>query len=183
MPSIKAKLINLPTIYKTSTSAVSGKVATNKTAGTTANLITAEPQEMLSELINDLVSKVREVTRLDQEVKFKGKTYQNVVELAKDLYAKVSEKGKNFIVRGYKLSEYFNEDGTPKTLKSGGRFIITNKLLTKEQQRAIEKEQKAEAKALAEAERKRLRDEGFQVEYRDWETDRKSTRLNSSHRL
>lgn len=168
LPSIKAKLINLPAIYKTSTSAVSGKVATNKTAGTTANLITAEPQEMLSELINDLVSKVREVTRLDQEIKFKGKTYQNVVELAKDLYAKVSEKGKNFIVRGYKLSEYFNEDGTPKTLKSGGRFIITNKSLTKEQQRAIEKEQKAEAKALAEAERKRLREEGFQVED-DWD--------------
>lgn len=167
LPSIKAKIINLPAVYKTSTSAVSGKVATNKTAGTTANLITAEPQEMLSELINDLISKVREVTRLDQEIKFKGTAYKNVVELAKDLYAKVSEKGKNFIVRGYKLSEYFNEDGTPKTLKSGGRFIITNKSLTKEQQRALEQEQKAEAKALA-AEREQLRKEEFQVED-DWD--------------
>lgn len=167
LPSIKAKIINLPAVYKTSTSAVSGKVATNKTAGTTANLITAEPQEMLSELINDLVSKVREVTRLDQKVEFKGTAYKNIIELAKDLYAKVSEKGKNFIVRGYKLSEYFNEDGTPKTLKSGGRFIITNKSLTKEQQRALEQEQKAEAKALA-AEREQLRKEEFQVED-DWD--------------
>jgi len=172
LPSIKARLINMPAQYKNTAPAANGKITTKRTIDLSSETIMSEPQQLLGELISDLVSvnRVLEVTRLSQAIKFRGVTYKNVVALAKELYSKVSEKGKNFIVRGYKLSEYFNQDGTPKTLKSGGRYIITNKSLTKEQQRALELEQKAEAKALAEAERERMRNESFPVED-DWDSD------------
>jgi hypothetical protein len=163
LPSIKARLINLPAQYKNTAPAASGKITDKRAVELSSERMMGDPQQLLGELISDLVSKVREVSRLDQEIKFRGTTYTNLIDLAKSLYSKVSEKGKDFIVRGYKLREYFNEDGTPKTLKSGGRFIITNKSLTKAQQRALEQEQKDEAKALA-AEREQLRKESFKVE-------------------
>jgi len=158
LPSIKAKLINLPAVYKAA--APAGEKTMKAGAPSTASRITSTPQELLGELISDLITQIREVSNLNAPMKFRGETYTNLVDLAKQLYAKVDAAGKNFIVRGYKLSEYFKADGTPKTLKSGGRVIITNKELTAEQQAELEKQQRAEKKAMA-AERRAAAQEEF----------------------
>jgi hypothetical protein len=193
LPSIKARIINLPSEYKTQMEAksVASEQAPTKSTESSIEKITETPEALLGELINDLITRVREYDSLKKKVAFRGKTYTNLVALAKELYAKTSEQGKNYIVRGHKLREYFKADGSPKLLKSDERYIITTQELTTEQQRALEREQKAEAKAIAaeyliaERERARLEQEGFKVEdawddpdgmfYRDNGTEIKST--------
>ena len=179
MPSITAKIINLPAIYKTQQSPVSGKIATSKPVETSAEKITTTPQALLGELISDLITQIRTVTNLNQQVKFRGQTYNNIVELAQELYAKTDKQGRKFIVRGSPLSDYFTDKGEPKMLKSGGRFLISTEVLTTAQQRKLEQEQKAAAEALAaeeaelraaEAERARLEKEGFREEDA-WDND------------
>lgn len=159
LPSIKAKLVNAPPEYKTSTSAVSGKIATTKKTEPTTARITSTPQGILGDLINDLISQIRKVTSNNQEVMIKGVTYNNLVQAAKDLYAKVDEAGRDFVVRGYKLREYFNEDGSPKIIKSAKRFILSPKGLTVEQQRQLELDQREAEKALAAEDRARAQRE------------------------
>ena len=72
-----------------------------------------------------------------------------MVALAKELYARTSEAGREYIVRGNKLKDYFSADGSPKMLKSSGRYIITTQEMTTAEQRKLEEDQKAEALALA----------------------------------
>jgi len=179
VPSITAKIINLPAVYKSQQSPVSGKIATSKPVETSAEKITTTPQALLGELISDLISQLRTVTNLSQQVKFRGQTYNNIVELAKALYAKVDKQGRKYIVRGYPLSEYFTDKGDPKILKSGGRFLISTELLSAAQQRKLEQEQKAAAQAVAaeeaekralEFERARLEKEGYREEDA-WDND------------
>jgi hypothetical protein len=179
MPSITAKIINLPAIYKTQQSPVSGKIATSKPVETSAEKITTTPQALLGQLISDLITQIRTVTNLNQQVKFREQTYNNIVELAKELYAKTDKQGRKYIVRGSPLSDYFTDKGEPKMLKSGGRFLISTEVLTTAQQRKLEQEQKAAAEALAEeeadiriaeAERARLEKKGFREE-NAWDND------------
>jgi hypothetical protein len=150
VPSITAKIINLPAVYKTQQSPVSGKIATSKPVETSVGNIITTPQALLGSLIDDLVSQVRSVTNLNQQVKFQEQNYSSIVELAKTLYAQTSAQGRKYIVRGYPLSDYFTDAGEPKMLKSVGRYLITNKEMTAAEQLALEKEQKATAKSLAE---------------------------------
>jgi hypothetical protein len=117
---------------------------------TSVDKITTTPQALLGALIDDLVSQVRLVTNLNQQVKFQEQNYSSIVELAKTLYAQTSAQGRKYIVRGYPLSDYFTDAGEPKMLKSVGRYLITNKEMTAAEQLALEKEQKATAKSLAE---------------------------------
>jgi hypothetical protein len=179
VPSLTAKIINMPAVYKSRQSPVSGVIATTKPVETTAQQMTETPQAKLGELISDLISQIRTVSALNQEVKFRGTTYPNIVELAKELYAKTDAAGRKYIVRGYPLSEYFTAKGEPKMLKSGGRFLISTKVLSTAEQRKLEQEQKEAAKALAEAEaearaaeaeRARLEKEGFREED-SWDND------------
>ena len=179
LPSIRAKLINLPAQYKTSVGPVSGKIATTKPIEGTAKRIFNTPEAILGELISDLITQIRNAYGLDKPFKSNGQTFDNIVALAKDLYAQTTAAGKNYIVRGFPLKEYFKADGTPKTMKSGDRFLITNKEMTAAQQRQIEKEQKealkalaAEDKALREAEfeRQQIEKQGFKEED-DWDSD------------
>ena len=150
MPSITAKITNLPAVYKTQQSPVSGKIATSQPVETSVGNIITTPQALLGSLIDDLVSQVRSVTNLNQQVKFQEQNYSSIVELAKTLYAQTSAQGRKYIVRGYPLSDYFTDAGEPKMLKSVGRYLITNKEMTAAEQLALEKEQKATAKSLAE---------------------------------
>lgn len=150
LPSITAKITNLPAVYKTQQSPVSGKIATSKPVETSVGNIITTPQALLGSLIDDLVSQVRSVTNLNQQVKFQEQNYSSIVELAKTLYAQTSAQGRKYIVRGYPLSDYFTDAGEPKMLKSVGRYLITNKEMTAAEQLALEKEQKATAKSLAE---------------------------------
>jgi hypothetical protein len=150
LPSITAKITNLPAVYKTQQSPVSGKIATSKPVETSAEKITTAPQALLGVLIDDLVTQARSVTNLNQQVKIAGIDYASIVEAAKALYAAVDAQGRKYIVRGYPLSDYFTDKGEPKMLKSGGRFLITNKAMTTAEQRKLEQEQKAAAKSLAE---------------------------------
>ena len=150
LPSITAKITNLPAVYKTQQSPVSGKIATSKPVETSVGNIITTPQALLGSLIDDLVSQVRSVTNLNQQVKFQEQNYNSIVELAKTLYAQTSAQGRKYIVRGYPLSDYFTDAGEPKMLKSVGRYLITNKEMTAAEQLALEKEQKATAKSLAE---------------------------------
>lgn len=177
--NVKAKIIALPEVYKTQASPISGKIGTTKPVQSTAERITSTPEATLGELINDLIAEIRRVTNLNQEVKYQGKTYANVVAFAKELYSQLDKRGKEYIVRGFKLKEYFTAKGEPKMLKSGGRYIITTKEYTTAEKRKIEEEQKAAAKALAEedvalrqaeAERKRMEKEGFKEEDA-WDND------------
>jgi hypothetical protein len=170
--SIKARITNMPEEYKKQTNPVTGETTKNA-APTSADTMSHTPEALLGELIADLISRVREYSKLTQPAKFYGQSYDNVVELAKQLYARTTDAGKNFIVRGSKLSDYFKADGSPKMLKSGGRYIIDTKEVSTADQRAIEKAQREEAKALAaedaalqqaEFERAKMEKEGFKVE-------------------
>jgi len=149
MPSITAKITNLPAEYKSQQSPVSGKTATSKSVETSAEKITATPQAVLGALIDDLISEVRSVTNLNQKVKISFVDYANIVEAAKALYAAVDAQGRKYIVRGYPLSDYFTATGEPKILKSDERFLITNRAMDTASQRKLEKEQKDTAKSLA----------------------------------
>lgn len=149
MPSITAKIVNLPAVYKSQQSPVSGKIATSKPVETSADKITTTPQALLGALIDDLVTQVRSVTNLNQQIKIKGIDYASVVEAAKALYAAVDAQGRKYIVRGYPLSDYFTDKGEPNILKSNERFLITNRAMTTAAQRTLEQEQKATAKSLA----------------------------------
>lgn len=173
LPSVKARIINLPAQYKTQAEPVSGVIATTKPVESSAEQMTQKPEALLGELIGDLITRIREYAKLTQPVNFRGKTYDNVVELAKQLYARTDKAGRKYIVRGNKLKDYFKADGSPKMLKSGGRYIITTQEMTTAQQRKLEQEQKAETKAVAaeqaelraaEAERARIEKEGFREE-------------------
>lgn len=194
LPSVKARIINMPAQYKTQTEPVSGVIATTKPVESSAEKLTQKPEALLGELIGDLVARIREYSKLTQPVNFRGKSYGNVVELAKQLYARTDKAGREYIVRGNKLKDYFNADGSPKMLKSGGRYLITTQEMTTAEQRKLEQEQKAEARTLAaadaelraaEAERARIEKEGFRDEdawdgvdgmfYRDDGTDIKTT--------
>ena len=179
LPSIRAKLINLPAQYKTSVGPVSGKIATTKPIEGTTKRIFNTPEAMLGELISDLITQIRNAYGLDKPFKYNGQTFDNIVALAKDLYAQTTAAGKNYIVRGFPLKEYFKADGTPKTMKSGDRFLITNQEMTAAQQEQIEAEQKEalkalaaedKAKALREFEREQLKRQGVKVED-DWDSD------------
>lgn len=179
LPSITAKIVNLPAVYKSQQSPVSGKIATSKPVETSAEKITTTPQAMLGELISDLASQIRLVASPNQEIVFRGQKYSDLVSAAKALYAKVSQQGRKYIVRGYPLSDYFTDKGEPKILKSGTRFIISTKQLSTAEQRKLEEEQRAEAKALAaedaelraaEFERARLEKTGFREEDA-WDND------------
>ena len=150
MPSITAKIINLPAVYKSQQSPVSGKIATSKPVETSAEKITTTPQALLGALIDDLITLARLVTNLNQKVKVRDVDYASVIAAAKALYAGVDAQGRKYIVRGYPLSDYFTDAGEPKMLKSGGRFLITSKAMTTAEQRKLEQEQKAAAKSLAE---------------------------------
>lgn len=178
LPSIKARITNLPEQYKTQTDPGTGETASTPPE-TSAKQMTKTPEAMLGELISDLISRIREYSKLDQPVSFYGQSYAGVVDLAKQLYAKTSKAGRNYIVRGSKLKDYFNADGSPKMLKSGGRYIITTKEVTAAEQRRIEQEQREVAKILAEEdaalraaefERQRIEKEGFKVED-EWDND------------
>lgn len=175
LPSIKARIVNLPTQYKTQAlEPVRGKIALpSRPEPTSSQRMTAAPEARLGELIGDLITRIREYSNLDQPVKFYGESFNNIVDAATRLFARVSEAGRKYIVRGYPLSEYFTADGTPKMLKTGGRFVITNKEVTTAEQRKLEQEQRAEAKALseeaaaarlAEFERAKIEKEGFKDE-------------------
>jgi len=173
LPSIKARIINMPAEYKAQTNPVTGETATTKPVEPSAEKMSKTPEALLGMLIDDLVSRVREYSKLDQPAKFHGMSYANVVELAKTLYENTSAQGREYIVRGYKLKDYFTADGSPKMLKSGGRYIITNREYTAEEQRQIEQAQREEARALAaeetalraaEFERARIEKEGFREE-------------------
>lgn len=179
LPNIKATITNLPAAYKQQTDPVTDEKVETKPVESSAEKMAQAPEALLGELIGDLISRIREYSKLDQPVNFNGIPYDNVVELAKQLYARTSAAGKNYVVRGYKLKEYFKADGSPKMLKSGGRYIITTKELTTAEQRKLEKEQREEAQALAdeeaalrmaEYERARLEKEGFQDEDA-WDND------------
>ena len=179
LPNIKATITNLPAAYKQQTDPVTDEKVETKPVESSAEKMAQAPEALLGELIGDLISRIREYSKLDQPVNFNGIPYDNVVELAKQLYARTSAVGKNYVVRGYKLKEYFKADGSPKMLKSGGRYIITTKELTTAEQRKLEKEQREEAQALAdeeaalrmaEYERARLEKEGFQDEDA-WDND------------
>jgi hypothetical protein len=170
--SIKARITNMPEEYKKQTNPVTGETTKNA-APTSADTMSHTPEALLGELIADLISRVREYSKLTQPANFYGQSYANVVELAKQLYARTTDVEKNFIVRGSKLSDYFKADGSPKMLKSGGRYIITTSEVSTADQRAIEKAQREEAKALAaedaalqqaEFERAKMEKEGFKVE-------------------
>ena len=149
MPSITAKIVNLPAVYKSQQSPVSGKIATSKPVETSADKITTTPQALLGALIDDLVTQVRSVTNLNQQIKIKKIDYASIIEAAKALYAAVDAQGRKYIVRGYPLSDYFTDKGEPNILKSNERFLITNRAMTTAAQRNLEQEQKATAKSLA----------------------------------
>ena len=165
LPSITVRVTNLPPAYKPQASPVSGKIAKTVPVETSAEKLTITPQARLAELIDSLVTQLRTVTRLNQEVKFQGASYANVVELAKGLYAATDAVGREYVVRGYKLKDYFTDKGEPKMLKSGGRFLITNRDMTTADQRKLEQEQKDTAKALA-AEAKAKFEEDVDLESR-----------------
>jgi hypothetical protein len=177
LPSINARIINMPEEYKKQTDPVTGETTENAPP-TSADTMSHTPEALLGELIGDLISRIREYAKLTQPASFYGQSYANVVELAKQLYARTTDMGKNYIVRGSKLSDYFKADGSPKMLKSGGRYIITTTEMTTADQRALEKAQREEAKALAaedaalqqaEFERAQIEKNGFQVED-DWDS-------------
>ena len=175
--SINVRITNMPEEYKKQTNPVTGETTENAPP-TSADTMSNTPEALLGELIADLISRIREYSKLTQPANFYGQSYANVVELAKQLYARTTDAGKNFIVRGSKLSDYFKADGSPKMLKSGGRYIITTKEVSTADQRALEKAQREEAKALAaedaalqqaEYERQQMEKNGFQVED-DWDS-------------
>jgi len=173
LPSVKARIVNMPAQYKTKAEPASGVIAKAKPVESSVEKMTQKPEALLGELIGDLVARIREYAKLTQPVKFRGRTYDNVVELAKQLYARADKAGREYIVRGNKLKDYFNADGSPKMIKSGGRYIITTQTMTTAEQRKLEQEQKSEAKAVAaeqaelraaEFERARIEKEGFREE-------------------
>jgi len=114
LPRIKTKIVNVPTASKAAT-----VVPT-----TSADTSMQTPQAMLGDLISDLVFRVRGATKLDAAFEFRGQTFESVVALATDLYARTDAQGKNYVVRGYKLKEFFTADGKPKTTKAAGRYVI-----------------------------------------------------------
>lgn len=161
LDSIKTPITNLPEGFKKP-----GNKTTIKPVATSAKRATESPEVLLGRLIDDLITRIREYSRLNEAVSFHGKFYSNLEALAKKLYAQVSEQGRNYIVRGHKLQEYFKADGSPKLIKSNGRLIITTKELTVKEQRELEQEQRKAAKELvaAEALRRRLEKEGYSEE-------------------
>ncbi len=161
LPSIKARIINMPAEYKAQTNPVTGETATTKPVEPSAEKMSKTPEALLGVLINDLIFRVMEYSKLDKKVDFRGKTYANIVTLAKELYANTSAQGREYIVRNYKLKDYFTTDGSPKMLKSAGRYIITHREYTAEEQRQIEQAQREEARALA-AEKAALRAAEFE---------------------
>lgn len=148
LPSIKAKITNLPAEFRQQVDPVTNEPAPPPPK-TSAQQSNSTPQALLGQLIDVLVTRVREYTKLDQPVMFYGKSYANMVELAKDLYARTDKAGREYIVRGEKLKDYFTASGEPKMLKSGGRYIISTKEVSTAEQRKLEAQQRAEAKALA----------------------------------
>ena len=171
--NVTAKIIALPEVYKSQASPISGKISTTKPVENTAERITATPEALLGELISDLVSEVRRITSPTQPIRIRGQSYDGIVAAAKELYSQISKRGREYIVRGAKLKDYFKADGSPKVLKSGGRYLITTKELTTAEQRKLEEEQRAAAKAMseedaalrqAEYERKQIEKEGFKEE-------------------
>jgi hypothetical protein len=152
----KLKLSNLPA----DTQRKLGDVAAPATVGSTpGNVSKSEstvyraahtPQSMLGLLIDNLISRVSEITRLNQKVRVaRGIEFTSLADAARTLYAQVSAEGRKYIVRGYPLSDYFTADGEPKIIKSAGRYIIGTQQLTPTQQAALEKAQRDEAAALA----------------------------------
>jgi hypothetical protein len=110
--------------------------------------IVRTPQALLAQLIDDLITRNRTVRSLNQPVDnpdkaAERKSFPNVVELAKSLYGKLSEEGRNYIYRGKRLSEYFDDKGNPYILKSDGRYLIVPEAITPERQAEIEAQQKA----------------------------------------
>lgn len=142
LPLIKARLINVPEAYKT-TPTEEAKPAPKTTADTT----TVEPKALLSELINDLIY-VRSVEKPNAKIKIRGETFPSLTEAAKQLYNKVAEGDRDYLVRGTPLRQYFRADGSPKLVRSKGRFVFTKEEFTAAQQAALEREQREAAKAL-----------------------------------
>ena len=117
-------------------------------AQSTVFRVARSPQALLGALIDDLISRARETTNLNQKVRISGVDYASLAEAARALYAQTDAEGKTYIVRGYPLSDYFTADGEPKIIKSAGRFLIGTKTLSAAEQVKIEKEQREEARAL-----------------------------------
>ena len=148
LPSINVRITNMPEEYKKQTNPVTNKT-TEEAPDTSADTMSRTPEALLGELISDLISRIREYSKLTQPVNFYGQSYDNIVALATELYAATNKQGKNYIVRGYKLKDYFKADGSPKMLKSGNRYLFTTTELTPAEQKLLEKEQRDAAKLIA----------------------------------
>lgn len=159
----KLKLRNLPEdtkrkIGEPKTPATAGSTPAQIPESSSAYRAARTPQSQLGELIDDLISRVREVTNLNQKVRISKTDFASLADAARLLYAQTNAEGRKYIVRGYPLSDYFTADGEPKIAKSAGRFIIGTKELTAAEQAKIEKEQREEAKALAQQRAEAARD-------------------------
>lgn len=150
----KLKLSNLPADTQRKLGTVEAPATMGSTPAKTAESSTVyrsvhTPQSMLGDLIDSLISRVREMTNLNQKVRIRGVDYASLADAARTLYAQTTAEGRKYIVRGYPLSDYFTADGEPKIIKSAGRFIIGTKTLSAAEQAKIEKEQREEARILA----------------------------------
>ena len=190
LPSVKAQITNMPEQYKTQTDPVTGVTTQTKPEESSAEKMAQTPEALLGQLIEDLVSKVREYAKLTQPINFNGASYDNIVALATELYAATSKQGREYIVRGYKLKDYFKADGSPKMLKSAGRYLFTTTELTAAEQRRLEQEQREAAKIIAEQEnaervaefeREQMEREAARPSYTKSDIDRAADNINEDY--
>lgn len=160
---LSSKIMNLPQEFKTElTKAVEKVTPVSLPASTTVVGQVALPRSTsravgspeftrFNNLVDDIngPAGIRRVPSLTQKISVYGQSYANIGEALKQLRDAIPASEKDKLVRGYKISEYFDEAGEPKFVKSGGSYKLTNRSLTAEQNRRIEAEQKEEAAALA----------------------------------
>ena len=144
LPAVYAsgvKITNVPDAYKPQTSTDTPTSPPPAPApDTSAKKTGAQPEVLLMELINRIAGKFdvfagpAGLTRLRAE--------------ASALYSRLTEQGKEFIIRGNRAADYFSADGTPKINTINGRHILTTAMVSDAQRTVSEQEQRVQDKVL-----------------------------------
>jgi hypothetical protein len=110
----------------------------------TATQTEQRPEAILAEYLDRLIAGTAIVQQETGKVRVGGTEAAPLRDALKALYAQLDEAGRNYILRGNRLSDYFTEAGEPKLNRIAGRVIPGTRVLTKA-------EAQAQTKALAEA--------------------------------
>ena len=152
--------------------AAGGKIA-DQPSETSLTKITRTPEAILANFMDDMIKNFRLVTNKNAVLEVGGVKYPNLLAALKAMYARVSEAGREYIYRGKRLREFFNDNGEPNLLKSQGRFVVVPEVITPERQAEVDR-LAAEERAKAAEEKARLAQEEYEARGREVRTDKQA---------